>query len=74
MNEAERDMKNYADRVGCVLSAEVDNTLQNLPNFSHPMKAEFINYFKTTQSRPKVFSVNDAVTCNCAALLTSSVD
>ena len=42
MNEAERDMKNYADRGGCVLSAEVDNTLQN---FSYPMKAEFINYF-----------------------------
>ena len=29
---------------------------------------------KTTQPHPKVFSVNGALTCNCAALLTSLVD
>ena len=48
MNEAEYDMKNYADRGGCYLprpKAEVDNTLRDLLNSSYPTKAEFVNCF-----------------------------
>ena len=44
MNEAEYDMKNYADREGCY-PAKVDNTLRDLHNFSYSTKAEFINCF-----------------------------
>ena len=39
-------MKNSADRGGCYPQrpkAEVDNTLQDLLNYSYPTKAEFIN-------------------------------
>ena len=36
--------------------------------------AIFLFTTKTTQPRPPVFSVTGALTCNCAALLTSSVD
>ena len=48
MNEAEKDMKNYADRGGCYLprlKAEVDNTLRDLLNSSYSTKAKFINSF-----------------------------
>ena len=48
MNEAEQDMKNYADRGGRNpprLIAEVDNTLRDLQNSLYPTKAEFINCF-----------------------------
>ena len=41
-------MKNSADQVGCYpqrLKAEVDNTLRDLQNSSHPKKAEFNNCF-----------------------------
>ena len=41
-------MKNSADQGGCYpqrLKAKVDNTLQDLQNFSYPMKAEFNNCF-----------------------------
>ena len=44
LNEAEKDMKNSADQGGCYPQwpkAEVDNTLQDLQNSSHPTKAEF---------------------------------
>ena len=34
----------------------------------------FVFATKTTQPHPQVFSVNDTLTCNEAALLTSSVD
>ena len=47
MNEAEQDMKSYADRGGRNpprLIAEVDNTLRDLQNL-YPTKAEFINCF-----------------------------
>ena len=37
MNEAEKDMKNYADRGGCYL--------QNLHNSLYPMKTESVNCF-----------------------------
>ena len=37
------------------------------------MSAIFIFTTKTTQPRPQVFSVNGALTCKKAALLTSSV-
>ena len=48
MNEAEQDMKNYADRGGRNpprLIAEMDNTLRDLQNSLYPTKAEFINCF-----------------------------
>ena len=35
--------------------------------------AFFVFTIKTTQPRPQVLSVNGALTCRCAALLTSSV-
>ena len=38
-------MKNSADQGGSMLLALVDNTLQDLQNFSHPAKAEFNNCF-----------------------------
>ena len=38
------------------------------------MSAIFVFITKTTQPRPQVFSVNGALTCKEAALLTSSVD
>ena len=41
-------MKNSADQRECYpqrLKAEVDNTLQDLQNFSYPTKAEFNNCF-----------------------------
>ena len=38
------------------------------------MSTIFVFTTKTTQPRPQVFSVNDALTCKEAALLTSSVD
>ena len=39
MNEAEQDMKNQADLGGCyppISKAEMDSTLLDLPNSSHP--------------------------------------
>ena len=36
MNEAEQDMKNYADLGGCYEGRDLHNPL-------HPMKAKFIN-------------------------------
>ena len=48
LNEAEWDMKNSADQGGCYPQrpkAEVDNTLLDLQNSSHPTKAEFNNWF-----------------------------
>ena len=42
--------------------------------YSADCSAIFLSTTKTTQPRPQVFSVNGALTCNCAALLTSSVD
>ena len=36
--------------------------------------AIFVFTTKTTSLRPSVFSVNSALTCKCAALLTSLVD
>ena len=36
--------------------------------------AIFVLTPRTTQTRSQVFSVNDALTCNCAALSTSSID
>ena len=47
-NEAEYDMKNYADREGCYppkQEAEVDNTLLGLHNSSYHTKAGFNNCF-----------------------------
>ena len=38
------------------------------------MSAIFVFITKTTQPRPQVFSVNGALTCKEAALLTSSVN
>ena len=38
------------------------------------MSVIFVFTTKTTQPRPQVFSVNGALTCKEAALLTSSVD
>ena len=38
-------MKNSADQGGSLLSALVDNTLQDLQNSSYPTKAEFNNCF-----------------------------
>ena len=38
------------------------------------MSAIFVFTTKTTQPRPQVFSVNGALTCKEAALLTSSFD
>ena len=46
MNEAEYDMKNWADRIGCLSiagpKAEGDNTLRDLLNFSYPTKADSV--------------------------------
>ena len=47
LDEAEYDMKNYADR-GCYPpkpEAELDNTLRGLYNSSYHTKAEFNNCF-----------------------------
>ena len=46
LDEAEYDMKNYADRGGRYSpKAEADNTLQDLHNFSYHTKAKFNNCF-----------------------------
>ena len=48
MNEADQNMKNYADGGGRNPPrpiAEVDNTLRDLQNSLYPTKAEFINCF-----------------------------
>ena len=48
MDEAEYDMKNYADRGGCYPpkpKAEADNTFRDLHNSSYHTKAEFNNCF-----------------------------
>ena len=48
LDEAEYDMKNYADQGGCYPpkpKAEVDNTLRGLHNSSYHTKAEFNNCF-----------------------------
>ena len=48
MDEAEYDMKNYADRGECYPpqpSASADNTLRDLHNSSYHTKAEFNNCF-----------------------------
>ena len=48
MNEAEQDMKNYADQGGCNPPrpiAEVDNALRDLQNSLYPTKAEFTDCF-----------------------------
>ena len=42
--------------------------------FRQLFSAIFLFTTTTAPSRPVVFSVNSALTCNCAALLTLSVD
>ena len=78
MDEAEYDMKIYADREGRYPpkpKAEADNTLRDLHNSSYHTKAEFnncfINYSKYFQSLNK-FSVIRRIDVNRPTIQKSS--
>ena len=60
-------------RVVFLLCFETIVHRETIKMFHQPL-AIFLFTTKTTQPCPQVFSVNSALTCNCAALLTSSVD
>ena len=67
MNEAEYGMR--------IMQIEVDDTLKMIPSSKtlRRVKGSSITHFESNSNSSQVFSVNGSITCNFAALLTSSV-